>query len=153
MVPKLRMEHGLKHQGVCSIKEVSFVFNYTILLRGKRATVLMKNTMRMENRLKFLIDKLNNTITTNGFNRRVKLSLNHMKKNEENMGNIIFVVEEECPGSSAKIIYHGEKESCTCECWNFVGALNIHVQEFKTVCGMYSASGKGQPRLLSKRMA
>ena len=81
----------------------------------------------------------------------MKLSFNHIKKNGENTGNIRFVVEEECPGSSAKIIYHGEKEPCTCEDWNFVRAPNIHVQEFKTVCGMYSASGKGQPRQLSKR--
>ena len=35
MVPKLRRKHGLKHQGACSIKEVSVVaFNYTVLLWG-----------------------------------------------------------------------------------------------------------------------
>ena len=105
-----------------------FVFNRITLLGIKRATLLMKNDMRMENRKKLLAKKLTNIIIVNGFNTNVKLSLNHMKKNEENTGNIKFVVEKECPSSSAEIIYHGEKESCTCESWNFVGALNIHVQ-------------------------
>ena len=144
MAPKLGREHGLKHQRACSIKEVSvFTFNYTVLLGGKTATSLMKNSMRIENILKLLAKKLTTIMTTNGFNRGVKLSLNHMKKNKENTWNIRFVVEEECPGSSAKIIYHGEKEQCTWEGWKFARASNIHVQKFKIVCGMYSVSGKG----------
>ena len=81
----------------------------------------MKNVMRMENRLKLLAKKLTTIITANVFNRNVKLSLNHMKKNRENTGTIIFVVEKECPSSSVEIIYHGVKESCTYESWNFVG--------------------------------
>ena len=105
----------------------------------------------MENRLKLLAKKLTTIITVNGFNTNVKLSLNHMKNNGEDMGNIGFVVEKECPSSSPEIIYHGKKEPCTCESWNFVGAPNIHVQKFKIVCGMYSAKGKEQLRLLSKR--
>ena len=59
----------------------------------------MKNAMRMENTQKLLVEKLTSIITSNGFNKGVKLSLNHMKKNRENTENIIFVVEEECLGS------------------------------------------------------
>ena len=73
----------------------------------------------------------------------MKLSFNHIKKNGENTGNIRFVVEEECPGSSAKIIYHGEKEPCTCEDWNFVRALNIHVQSSKQCVVCIVLVGKG----------
>ena len=119
-----------------------FAFNYTVLFGSKKATSLMKNAMRMENRLKLLAKKLTIIITVNGFNKNVKLSLNHMKKNGENTGNIIFVVKK-CPSSSTEIIYQGEKEPCTSESWNFIGAPNIHVKKFKTVSGMYNARGKG----------
>ena len=128
-----------------------FAFNYTIMLGSKKETSLMKNARRMENGLKLLAKKLTTIITTNIFNRNVKFSMNHMKKNRENTRKIIFVVEKECPSSLVEIIYHGEKELCTCERWNFIGAPNIHVQEFKIVSGMYSARGKGQSRLFSKR--
>ena len=60
-----------------------FALNHTVLLRGVRATSLVKNVIGVEKRLKARTKKFRTVITLNDLNRSVKLCANHIKKCEK----------------------------------------------------------------------